>query len=72
MAFVYRLEREDGTPANPPAFETAIPTWGPGDSIPLGSGRTLRVIDFRPGRESDSSVLVVELQPAAAMRKDER
>jgi len=30
--FTYRLEREDGTPADPPTFETATPTWGIGDT----------------------------------------
>jgi hypothetical protein len=27
---------EGGTPADPPTFETAVPTWRPGDTIPLG------------------------------------
>lgn len=46
-AFTYNLEQEDGTPADPPTFQTSVPTWRPGDAIPLGQGRTLRVIDTR-------------------------
>jgi hypothetical protein len=37
-------EREDGTPADPSTFHTVVPTWQPGDTIPLGAGRALRVI----------------------------
>jgi hypothetical protein len=44
MAFVYKLEHSDRTPANPPTFHTAVPTWQAGDTIPLGAGRALRVI----------------------------
>ena len=44
-AFAYKLEREDGTPADPPALRTTVSNWQPGDTIPLGRDRTLRVID---------------------------
>jgi hypothetical protein len=56
--FTYKLEHEDGTPADPPTLHTAVPNWRPGDTIPLGADRTLRVIDIRPGEDAD--VLVVE------------
>jgi hypothetical protein len=59
--FTYRLEFEDGTPADPPTFDTATPTWGIGDTIPLGRDRILRVIDTRPAQDWDEDpVLVVE------------
>lgn len=61
-AFLYRLEQEDGTPADPPTLRTAVPTWNAGDTIPLG-GRTLRVIDTRLDEGTDGdpvSTLVVE------------
>jgi hypothetical protein len=45
--FAFKLEHEDGTPADPPLFQTSVPTWRPGDAIPLGPGRSLRVIDTR-------------------------
>jgi len=35
MAFTFKLEQEDGTPADPPVLHTAVPTWDTGDSIPL-------------------------------------
>lgn len=62
MTFNYRLEREDGTPADPPTLRTAAATR-PGDTIPLGRDRTLRVIDTRLDEGTDGdpvSVLVVE------------
>jgi len=46
-SFAFKLEHKDGTPAEPPSFETSVPTWRPGDAIPLGQGRSLRVIDTR-------------------------
>jgi hypothetical protein len=59
MAFVYRLEQEDGTPANPPTFRTSVPAWQPGDTIPLG-GRTLRVVAIADDDADQAPVLVVE------------
>lgn len=60
-AFTYNLEQEDGTPADPPTLDVAVPTWRTGDTIPLGRDRILRVIDPRPRREPDEDpVLVVE------------
>jgi hypothetical protein len=49
-AFTYRLELEDGTLAEPPKLDTAVPNWSAGDVIPLGRDRILRVIDTRLGR----------------------
>jgi hypothetical protein len=43
MAFMFELEREDGTPADLPSLSTAIAMWRPGDTIPLGR-KTLRVV----------------------------
>jgi hypothetical protein len=63
--FAYRLEHEDGTPADPPVLHTAVPTWHAGDTIPLGSGRTLGVIDTRLNPEHEL-VLVVEIESSAA------
>ena len=59
-AFTYKLEHEDGTPADPPMFRTVVPTWQPGDTIPLGAGKALRVIEIRPEASEANPVLVVE------------
>jgi hypothetical protein len=60
MPFTFSLELEDGSPAEPPKFSTAVPNWSPGDTIPLGR-ETLRVVEVRPGPEPDGDlVLVVE------------
>jgi hypothetical protein len=60
----FRLELDDGTPADPPTFRSAPSvSWKAGDTIPLGGDRTLRVIDTRleEGTDGDPvSVLVVE------------
>jgi hypothetical protein len=58
MSFTFTLEHEDGSPAEPSTFKTVIPNWNPGDTIPLGRDRTLRVIATRA--DGDDAVLVVE------------
>jgi len=59
-AFPFKLEREDGTPADPPTLKAAVPDSRPGDTIPLGRETTLRVIEIRPGSDpGDDPVLVV-------------
>jgi hypothetical protein len=58
-AFLYRLEQEDGTPADPPTLKTAVPDWRSGDTIPLG-GRTLSVLAVRDDDADQAPVLVVE------------
>jgi len=57
MAFVFKLENQDGTPADPPTLHTVVPNWRPGDFFHLGAGRTLRVIHVRAG--ADGALLVV-------------
>ena len=59
MAFMFRLEQEDGSPADPPTLKSAVPNWHAGDAIPLG-GRTLVVIAIRDDDADQAPVLVVE------------
>jgi hypothetical protein len=59
MAFLFRLETTDGAAAEPPGFETAVPNWRAGDTIPLGK-RTLRVIVIRDDDADQPPVMVVE------------
>jgi hypothetical protein len=61
--FTFKLEHEDGTPAVPPMFHTAVPNWQAGDTIPLGRDKSLRVIDIRPEAPDGNPVLVVEPAP---------
>jgi hypothetical protein len=64
MAFQFRLERVDGTPADPPTLKAAVPNWRPGDTIALGREKTLRVIDTRLRENSDGDpVLVLVVEP---------
>lgn len=47
--FHFKLELEDGTPADPQTVTVAVPNWHAGDTIPLGAGRSLRVVVVREG-----------------------
>jgi hypothetical protein len=61
--FTFKLERPDGSPADPPTFRAAVPNWQPGHTIYLRPGRTLRVVATRLDEGTDGdpvSVLVVE------------
>jgi hypothetical protein len=40
----FRLERTDGSPADPPTYRSTVLRWQQGDTIPLG-GRSLRVLE---------------------------
>ena len=60
MAFTFKLVAVDGTPADPPQFTTVAPQWRPGDTIPLGPGRALRVVGERVTDVDDTPVLIVE------------
>lgn len=57
--FLFRLERADGAPAEPPTLSAAVPNWAPGDTIHLGR-RALRVVALRDDDEGQPPVLVVE------------
>ena len=60
MAFTFNLELADGTPADPPSFQTVAPQWKPGDTIPLGPGWALRVVGSRVTDVDETPVLIVE------------
>jgi hypothetical protein len=60
--FLFRLETADGAPAEPRTLTSAVPNWGPGDTIPLGP-RTLRVVGARDDESDEPPVLVVEEVP---------
>jgi hypothetical protein len=44
--YQFRLQRTDGSPADPPTFRSSTLNWRQGDKIPLG-GKTLRMIVVR-------------------------
>jgi hypothetical protein len=58
--FTFRLELEDGTPADPPTFRAGVPNWRAGDPIALGANRRLRVVDVRDDDADQPPVLVVK------------
>jgi hypothetical protein len=54
-----KLERADGTPAEPSSFSSAVPHWAPGETIHFGN-RTARVVGVRDDDADQPPVLVVE------------
>jgi hypothetical protein len=58
MTVTFKLQLADGRPAEPPSIRTGVYVWRPGDTIPLGAARTLRVVRVR--NEDEPPVLVVE------------
>ena len=62
----FRLELDDGTPADPPTFRSApgVP-WKAGDTIAIGQ-RTLRVLGVRDDDADQPPALVVEDLPGSA------
>jgi hypothetical protein len=69
MAFQFKLEHADGTPADPPTFKTAVPNWQAGDTIPLGR-RTLRVVAVRDYDVDQPPALVAEDCPQQPLASD--
>jgi hypothetical protein len=60
MTFTIRLERADGTPAEPPTIQSTVTNWRTGDTIPLGREGTLRVVGIVVSAEDEPPVLIVE------------
>jgi hypothetical protein len=60
MTFTIKLERADGRPAEPPSITTTVTNWRPGDTIPLGAKKSLRVVRVRDDDADQPPVLVVE------------
>ena len=63
MTYSFRLQRTDGSPADPPTLRSTVLTWRQGDTIPLGADRTLRVLGVRDDDADQPPVLVVEDMP---------
>jgi hypothetical protein len=55
----FRLQRTDGSPADPSTYRSSTLTWRQGDKIPLTAERTLRVLDVRDDDADEPPVLVV-------------
>jgi hypothetical protein len=57
---LFRLEKADGVPAEPPTLHSAVSSWRAGDTIPLDHERTLRVVSVRDDDADQPPKLVVE------------
>jgi hypothetical protein len=66
MTYHFRLQRSDGSPADPPTYRSTVLTWRQGDSIPIRPGRMLRVLGIRDDDADQPPVLVVEDLPGSA------
>jgi hypothetical protein len=56
----FRLQRRDGSPADPPTFRSSTLNWRQGDKTYLTGERTLRVLGVRDDDADQPSALVVE------------
>ena len=60
--FTYRLILKDGSPAEPPQFVTATPTWHEGDTFFTRPGRTFRILAINDTSHDCHAVWTVELE----------
>jgi hypothetical protein len=60
MTFTFRLVRADGTAVDPPTIRSAVPDMRPGDTIPLGASRTLRVVATQVDEADQPTTPIVE------------
>lgn len=58
--FHFRLARLDGTPADPPTLVSAVPSWNPGDVMPIRPELAYRVVRVEQFDEESDPTLVVE------------
>jgi hypothetical protein len=61
-AFQYRLILKDGSPADPPQFETTTPQWREGDTFFTRPGRTFRIVAINDASDDCHAVWTVELE----------
>lgn len=66
MTYHFRLQRTDGSPADPPTYRSTVFSWKQGDTIPLSADRTLRVLGIRDDDADRPPVLIVEDMPGTA------
>jgi hypothetical protein len=60
MAFTFKLEHPDGTPADPPTIRSAVPNWEIGDRIPMGPDKpALVVVGLRAIDDPEQNALLV-------------
>jgi hypothetical protein len=64
--YQFRLQRTDGSPADPLTFRSSTLNWRPGDKIYLTGERTLRVLGIRDDDADQPPALVVEDLPGSA------
>jgi hypothetical protein len=64
--YQFRLQRTDGSPADPPTYRSSTLNSRQGDEIPLTAERTLRVLSVRDDDADQPPALVVEDLPRAA------
>ena len=62
----FRLQRTDGSRANPPTYRSTTLNWRQGDKIPLTAERTLAVLGVRDDDADQPPALVVEDLPGSA------
>jgi hypothetical protein len=53
--FRYLLALENGEPADPPGFVTAVPDWRPGMTLVASSGQLFKILAVEVETEADES-----------------
>jgi HNH endonuclease len=67
--FTFKLEKQDGTPAEPAALHTAVPNWSPGDTISLRGRWALRARALKRRLSLDSQSALSSRRMAQSNRK---
>jgi hypothetical protein len=62
----FRVQRTDGSPADPPTFRSSTLKWQQGDKIYLTGERRMRVLGVRDDDADQPPALVVEDLPGSA------
>jgi hypothetical protein len=60
MAGLHLHARAPGRDIRQLAVHTVVPTWRTGDTMPLGAGRTLRMVAIRDNDADQPPALVVQ------------
>jgi hypothetical protein len=61
--FTHKLVLEDGTPADPPMFVTAVPTWREGDTVLIRPGFEYRIVGIEAALDDVYGVWIGEPVP---------
>jgi hypothetical protein len=62
--FSFRMVLADGSPADPPQFVSAVPTWNVGDRVVVCAQPRYRITATEYDERSDTTTWIVEPVPS--------